>query len=53
MPSCRLVCEFVGTFLLVFTVGCNSMGGLASFSALSIASVLMITVYMSASLPIL
>jgi len=42
----KLVCEFVGTFLLVFTVGCNSMGGLASFSALSIASVLMITVYM-------
>ena len=29
------------------------MGGLASFSALSIASVLMITVYMSAPLPIL
>ena len=34
-----------GTFLLVFTVGCNVLGGSAVWGGVSIASVLMVAVY--------
>ena len=47
---CRLMAEFIGTFFLVFTVGCNvaAVGEAHSqgvFVAISIGSVLMITIY--------
>jgi len=37
--------EFIGTYLLVLTVGCNVLGGNPVFGALSIASVLMVSIY--------
>jgi len=37
--------EFVGTFLLILTVGCNVLGGNATWAALSIAAVLMVSIY--------
>jgi len=37
--------EFVGTYLLVLTVGCNVLGGSGTWAALSIASVLMVSIY--------
>lgn len=40
--------EFTGTFLLVFTVGCNVLAGSASWGALSIAAVLAVLVYIFA-----
>jgi len=40
-----LVSEFIGTYLLVLTVGCNVLGGSGTWAALSIASVLMVSVY--------
>jgi aquaporin Z len=40
-----LVAEFVGTFLLVFTVGCNVLGNTGAFGAVSIACVLMVSIY--------
>eukprot|EP00929_Paragymnodinium_shiwhaense_P049861 TRINITY_DN2514_c0_g2_i1.p1 TRINITY_DN2514_c0_g2~~TRINITY_DN2514_c0_g2_i1.p1 ORF type:complete len:482 (-),score=90.54 TRINITY_DN2514_c0_g2_i1:83-1528(-) len=43
VPCC--VAEFVGTFMLVFTVGCNVLGGNKTWGAVSIASVLMVTIY--------
>jgi len=39
------VAEFVGTYLLVFTVGCNVLGGAGVWAAVSIASVLMVSIY--------
>jgi len=39
------VAEFVGTFLLVFTVGCNVLGKTPVFAGVSIASVLMVSIY--------
>jgi len=42
----KLVSEFVGTFLLVFTVGCNTVATASgTWAALSIASVLMVSIY--------
>merc|ERR1719446_472517 len=41
----KLTAEFVGTFLLVLTVGCNVLGGSGTWAALSIASVLMVSIY--------
>lgn len=42
----KLTAEFVGTFLLVFTVACNSLGGThPAFAALSIGGVLGAVVY--------
>jgi len=41
----KLVAEFVGTFLLVFTVGCNVLSGNAVWGGISIASVLMVSIY--------
>jgi len=43
--SQELLGEFVGTYLLVFTVGCNVLSGQAWFGAVSIACVLMVSIY--------
>jgi aquaporin Z len=37
--------EFIGTYLLILTVGCNVLGGNATWAALSIAAVLMVSIY--------
>jgi len=42
-PEC--VAEFVGTFLLVFTVGCNVLGNTPVWGGVSIACVLMVAIY--------
>lgn len=39
------VSEFVGTFLLVLTVGCNVLSGNAVWAGVSIACVLMVAIY--------
>jgi len=39
------VAEFVGTFLLVFTVGCNVLGKTPVWAGVSIACVLMVAIY--------
>jgi aquaporin Z len=46
-PGIKEVCaaEFVGTFLLVFTVGCNVLAGNPVWGGLSIASSLMVSIY--------
>jgi len=41
----KYAAEFLGTFLLVFTVGCNVLSGQTVFGAVSIASVLMVAIY--------
>jgi len=41
----KYVSEFVGTFLLVLTVGCNVLAGQAVWGATSIACVLMVSIY--------
>jgi len=41
----KCLSEFVGTYLLVFTVGCNVLGGSAVWAATSIACVLMVSIY--------
>jgi len=42
----NIVSEFIGTYLLVLTVGCNVLGGGdGTWAALSIASVLMVSIY--------
>lgn len=41
----RYVAEFVGTWLLVFTVGCNVLSGSPVWAATSIACVLMVSIY--------
>eukprot|EP00929_Paragymnodinium_shiwhaense_P009856 TRINITY_DN11423_c0_g1_i1.p1 TRINITY_DN11423_c0_g1~~TRINITY_DN11423_c0_g1_i1.p1 ORF type:complete len:460 (+),score=127.66 TRINITY_DN11423_c0_g1_i1:103-1482(+) len=41
----KCVAEFVGTFLLVLTVGCNVLSGNAMWGPVSIASVLMVSIY--------
>jgi len=41
----KCAAEFVGTFLLIFTVGCNVLSGNAVWGAVSIASVLMVAIY--------
>jgi len=41
----ELVGEFVGTFLLVFVVGCNVLSNKSAFGAVSIAAVLMVAIY--------
>jgi aquaporin Z len=37
--------EFIGTYFLILTVGCNVLGGSGTWAALSIASVLMVMIY--------
>jgi len=41
----RYIAEFIGTYLLVFTVGCNVLSGSATWAATSIACVLMVSIY--------
>merc|ERR1719409_2646613 len=41
----KCLSEFTGTYLLVFTVGCNVLGGSAVWAATSIACVLMVSIY--------
>merc|ERR1719265_1635509 len=41
----KYVAEFVGTYLLVFTVGCNVLTGSPVWAATSIACVLMVSIY--------
>jgi len=43
--SSKLVAEFIGTYLLVFTVGCNVLGGTHVWGGVSIACVLMVCIY--------
>lgn len=43
--AAKVTAEFVGTFLLVFTVGCNVVGQTAIFAGVSIACVLMVMIY--------
>eukprot|EP00747_Dinoflagellata_sp_TGD_P167889 gnl/TRDRNA2_/TRDRNA2_193163_c0_seq1.p1 gnl/TRDRNA2_/TRDRNA2_193163_c0~~gnl/TRDRNA2_/TRDRNA2_193163_c0_seq1.p1 ORF type:complete len:461 (+),score=65.56 gnl/TRDRNA2_/TRDRNA2_193163_c0_seq1:67-1449(+) len=44
-PISRYSAEFLGTFLLVFTVGCNVITGSPIWAATSIACVLMVAIY--------
>ena len=43
--TAKVAAEFLGTFLLVFTVGCNVLSGNAVWGGVSIASVLMVAIY--------
>ncbi|CAE7546095.1 NIP2-1 [Symbiodinium sp. CCMP2592] len=43
--TAKLVSEFVGTFLLVLTVGCNVLGSTSTWGGVSIAFVLMVSIY--------
>merc|ERR1719408_83836 len=45
MTASAYVAEFVGTFLLVFTVGCNVLGKTPVWAGVSIACVLMVAIY--------
>jgi aquaporin Z len=44
MPT-KLIAEFIGTFLLVFTIGCNVLSKTPVWAAVSIACVLMVSIY--------
>jgi len=41
----KYIAEFVGTYLLVFTVGCNVISGDPTWNATSIGCVLMVSIY--------
>merc|ERR1719316_1534143 len=41
----KCIAEFVGTFLLIFTVGCNVLLGVPAWGVTSIACVLMVSIY--------
>jgi aquaporin Z len=41
----KYVAEFVGTYLLIFTVGCNVLSGSPVWAATSIACILMVSIY--------
>jgi aquaporin Z len=43
--SAALLAEFVGTFILVFTVGCNVMTSVSTWAGVSIACSLMVAIY--------
>jgi aquaporin Z len=45
----RYLCEFIGTYLLVFTVGCNVLSNASPWAATSIAAVLMVSIYAMAA----
>jgi len=42
--AAKYVAEFVGTYLLVFTVGCNVLSGSPVWAATSIACILMVSI---------
>ena len=44
-PVAKYTAEFVGTFLLIFTVGCNVLGKTDAWAGVSIAFVLMVSIY--------
>lgn len=45
-PVARYTGEFIGTYLLIVTIGCNVLGGApAAWAATSIACVLMVSIY--------
>jgi len=44
-PASQYLAEFLGTYLLVFTVGCNVIDGSPTWAVLSIACVLMVSIY--------
>lgn len=44
-PVSRYLAEFVGTFVLVLSVGCNVLSGSATWAVMSIASTLMVLIY--------
>lgn len=46
----RTITRFLGTFLLIFTVGCNVMSGSAAWGGVSIACVLMVAIYSLAAI---
>jgi len=41
----KCTAEFLGTYLLIFTVGCNVLGGSGVWAGVSIACVLMVSIY--------
>jgi aquaporin Z len=41
----RYIAEFIGTYLLIFTVGCNVLSGSPTWAATSIACILMVSIY--------
>lgn len=45
VPNVALVAEFVGTYMLVFAVGCNVITGSAVWAVTSIAMTLMVAIY--------
>jgi len=48
-PVARYLAEFIGTYLLVFTVGCNVLSPSGPWAATSIACVLMVSIYAMAA----
>jgi len=48
-PLARYLAEFIGTYLLVFTVGCNVLSPASPWAATSIACVLMVSIYAMAA----
>lgn len=44
-PASQYFAEFIGTYLLVFTVGCNVIDGSPVWAVTSIACVLMVSIY--------
>jgi len=44
-PAARYGAEFVGTFMLVFTIGCNVLSGQPVWGGISIACVLTVMIY--------
>jgi len=45
MTPARLIAEFTGTFLLIFTIGCNVLSGSGIWAGISIACVLMVSIF--------
>jgi aquaporin Z len=45
IPISACIAEFVGTFLLILTVGCNVLSNNGTWGAVSIACVLMVNIY--------
>jgi aquaporin Z len=41
----RCLAEFIGAYLLVFTIGCNVIGGNTTFGAFSVACMYMVSIY--------